>query len=61
MISIIELVLSLLGTALQAAKVNGVAVEVVAGIEAAVEALEKVKGTPVTFGQLEELRIKPRW
>ena len=61
MISIIELVLSLLGTALQAAKVNNVATDIVQGIEAAVEALQKVQGTPVTYGQLESLRIKPKW
>ena len=61
LISIIELVLSLLGTALAAAKVNGVAAEIVAGIAAAIAELEKVRGTPVTYQQLEGLRITPKW
>ncbi len=61
MISIIELVLSLLGMALTSAKANSVAIEIVAGIEEAIKALEKVQGTPVTYGQLEGLRIKPQW
>jgi siroheme synthase len=61
MISIIELVLSLLGAALAAAKQNGVTQEVVAGIEAAIANLQKVQGTPVTYDQLESLRVKPTW
>lgn len=61
MISIIELVLSLLGTALSAAKANSVAQDVVEGIQAAIAALEKVRGTPVTYQQLESLRVKPEW
>ena len=61
MISIIELVLSLLGTALEAAKVNGVATEVVAGISAAIAELQKVQGTPVTYEQLQSLRVTPKW
>lgn len=61
MISIVELVLSLLGTALSAAKANNVAQDVVQGIEAAVASLEKVRGTPVTYSQLEALRVKPEW
>jgi hypothetical protein len=61
LISIIDLVLSLLGTALTAAKANNVALDVVQGIEAAVAALQKVQGTPVTYGQLEGLRVKPQW
>lgn len=61
MISIIELVLSLLGTALQAAKVNGIASDVISGIAAAIAELEKVRGTPVTYQQLEGLRVTPKW
>jgi hypothetical protein len=60
-INIIELVLSLLGSALNAAKVSDVASEVVAGIEAAIVELEKVRGTDVTFQQVEALRVKPQW
>lgn len=61
MISIIELVLGLLGTALAAAKVQGLPGEVVTGLQAAIASLQKVQGSPVTFSQLEELRIKPKW
>lgn len=61
MISIITLVLGLLGSALSAAKQNGVAQEVIAGIEAAIAELTKVQGTPVTFNQLESLRVEPKW
>jgi hypothetical protein len=60
-ISIIDLVLSLLGTALDAAKQNGVAQEVIAGIEAAINELTTVQGTPVTYQQLESLRVQPKW
>lgn len=61
MINIIELVLSLLGPVLAAAKVNGVAADIVAGIAAAIAELEKVRGTPVTYQQLEGLRVSPKW
>ncbi len=61
MISIIELVLSLLKVALDAAQINGVASEIVVAIQNAILELEKVRGTPVTYGQLESLRIKPTW
>jgi hypothetical protein len=61
MISIIALVINLLGSVLTAAKQNGLAAEVVADLEAAVASLEKVQGTPVTFDQLESLRVKPTW
>jgi siroheme synthase len=60
-ISIIELVLGLLGSALNAANVQGLAPEIVAGIRAAIAELEKVRGTPVTFQQLESLRVTPKW
>jgi hypothetical protein len=61
MISIISLVLSLLQTALDAATSNKVADEVIAGIQAAIAALQKVQGSDVTYQQLEDLRIKPTW
>lgn len=61
MISIISLVLNLLGVALAAAKQNGLASEIVTGIEAAIAELLKVQGTPVTYAQLESLRVEPKW
>jgi hypothetical protein len=61
MISAISLALAILESVLSAAKVNNVALEVVQGVEAAVNALKKVQGTPVTYGQLESLRVSPKW
>jgi hypothetical protein len=61
LISVIELVLSLLTIALNAANVNGLAPEIVTAISNAIAELEKVRGTPVSYGQLESLRIKPTW
>lgn len=61
MINIIDLVLVLLGNQLAAAKANGLAQEIVADIEAAIASLTKVQGTPVTFNQLESLRVEPKW
>lgn len=59
MISIIELALSLLSTTLTNLKNTGAAQEVIADVEAAITALVKVQGTPVTLEQLEGLRVKP--
>ena len=59
--TLISLVLTLLQSVLAAAKVGGVAPEVIANIEAAVKNLLAVQGTPVTFEQLEELRVKTEW
>lgn len=59
--TLISLVLSLLQSVLAAAKVGGVAPEVIANIEAAVKNLLAVQGTPVTFEQLEELRVTTEW
>lgn len=61
MISIISLVLALLRTTLEAAKVGGAAPEVIAAIQSAIDSLEKVRGTDVTFQQLESLRVEPKW
>ncbi len=61
MISVIGLVLTLLDGVLQSAKANNVSIEIVQGVEAAIAALSKVHGTPVTFEQLESLRVKPEW
>lgn len=59
--TLISLVLTLLQSVLAAAKVGGVAPEVIANIEAAVTNLLKVQGTPVTFEQLEGLRVTTKW
>lgn len=34
---------------------------IVAGIQAALKEIEKVRGTPVTKEQLESLRTEPKW
>jgi hypothetical protein len=59
--TLISLVLTLLQSILASAKVGGVAPDVIANIEAAVASLLKVHGTPVTFEQLESLRVKTEW
>ena len=59
--SLISLVLTLLQSILASAKIGGVAPEVIAGIEAAVANLLAVQGTPVTFAQLEGLRVTTKW
>jgi hypothetical protein len=59
--TLISLVLTLLESVLAAAKIGGVAPEVVANIEAAVASLLAVQGTPVTFAQLEGLRVTTKW
>jgi len=58
---LIGMILSLLQSILAAAKVGGVAPEVIANIEAAVASLLAVQGTPVTFAQLEGLRVTTKW
>jgi len=60
-ISAIELALSLLQGILSSAKVQGLAPEIIADIEAAVSKLIAVHGSPVTYQQLESLRVKPQW
>ncbi len=59
--TLISLVLALLQSVLAAAKVGGVSSEVIANIEAAVKSLLAVKGTTVTFEQLEGLRVTTKW
>jgi len=59
--SLISLVLSLLQSILASAKVGGVAPDVIANIEGAVANLLAVQGTPVTFAQLEGLRVTTKW
>ena len=59
--TLISLVLTLLQSILAAAKVGGVAPAVIQNIEAAVANLMAAQGTPVTFAQLEGLRVTTKW
>ena len=59
--TLISLVLTLLQSVLAAARVGGLAPDVIANIEAAVTNLLAVQGTPVTFVQLEGLRVTTKW
>jgi len=59
--TLISLVLTLLQSILASAKIGGVAPEVISNIEAAVANLLAVEGTPVTFAQLEGLRVTTKW
>ncbi len=59
--SLISLVLTLLQSILASAKVGGMAPNIIANIEAAVASLLAVQGTPVTFAQLEGLRVTTKW
>jgi hypothetical protein len=61
--SIISLSLGLLQMVLSNLKGSGVTVatEITQGIQAAIDALLKVQGTPVTYAQLESLRVEPKW
>jgi hypothetical protein len=59
--TLISLVLSLLQSILAAAKIGGAAPDVIANIEGAVTSLLAVQGTPVTFAQLEGLRVTTKW
>jgi hypothetical protein len=59
--TLISLVLSLLQSILSAAKVGGATPDVIANIEGAVTNLLAVQGTPVTFAQLEGLRVTTKW
>jgi hypothetical protein len=59
--TLISLILSLLQSILASAKIGGVAPDVIANIEGAVTKLLAVQGTPVTFAQLEGLRVTTKW
>ncbi len=59
--TLISLVLSLLQSILASAKVGGATPDVIANIEGAVNSLLSVQGTPVTFAQLEGLRVTTKW
>ena len=59
--TLIALVISLLQSVLGAAKIGGVPADVVALIESAVNNLLQVQGQPVTYSQLESLRVTTEW
>lgn len=59
MISIIDLVLSLLSAVIPQLVSNKAAPEVIALIQSAIDSLNKVQNTPVTYSQLEGMRVKP--
>jgi len=59
--TLISLVLTLLQSILASAQVGGVAPEAIANVEAAIANLLAVQGTPVTFAQLEKLRVTTKW
>jgi hypothetical protein len=61
MISIIDLVLTLLSSVLSSATTNKLPGEIIAGVQSAINALTAVQNTPVTFSQLEGLRATPTW
>lgn len=62
--AIIQLALGLLQVVLgnlKSGTITDALQQAIAGIEAAIANLENVQGTPVTYDQLEALRIKPTW
>ncbi len=63
MINVIDLVISLLTTVLSSVKGSTAAdaIKIAQSIEAAIASLQAVQGTPVTYDQLESLRVKPQW
>lgn len=61
MISIIDLVLSLLSTIIPQLTKSGAPAEIIADVQAALASLQKVQGTPVTYAQMESLRVSATW
>lgn len=61
--SIITLALNLLQLVLSNFKSSTATdiAEITQGIEAAIASLQAVQGTPVTYAQLESLRVQPKW
>jgi hypothetical protein len=62
--AIIQLSLSLLQLVLGSLKQNSATQNldtIIQGIEAAIANLQAVQGTPVTYDQLESLRVEPKW
>jgi hypothetical protein len=60
-ISIIDLVLSLLSSVSTSLTQNKASQEVISLIQAAIANLTAVQATPVTFSQLEGIRVVPTW
>lgn len=61
---IIQLALGLLQLVLSNLKASSVSSDLqtaIAGIEGAIQSLLAVQGTPVTYDQLESLRVEPKW
>lgn len=60
--SLLQLTLLFLQSALSQYKAQGAAAELIAGIEAAIAQLSKTIGTEITLGQIEGLRVPmPDW
>lgn len=62
--AIIQLVLGLLQVVLgnlKSTTVTGDIQTAITGIEGAIANLMAVQGTPVTYQQLESLRVEPKW
>ena len=62
--SLVNLALGLLQVVLGNLKAGPVTSELqtaVSGLEAAIANLQTVQGTPVTYTQLESLRVQPKW
>ena len=57
----LQLAFMLITTELNAAKVGGAAPEILANLQASLDALLRVHGTDVTFDQLEGLRVTAKW
>jgi hypothetical protein len=59
--TLLQIIISLVLTELDAAKVGGAAPEVIANLEAAVASLMAAHGKEVTYENLESYRVKPTW
>ena len=61
--TIIDLILTLLEGVLSTVKGSTAAdaTAIAQGIQAAITALAAVQGTPVTYSQLQTLRVEPKW
>lgn len=57
----LNLALSLLGAVLNSLNVAGTAPNIIADIQAAIAKLQGVQNTPVSYSQLESLRVTPLW
>lgn len=57
----LSLALSLLSSVLEAAKIGGVAPEIIANLQAAITSLLAVQSQDVSFEEFESLRVTPKW